>query len=711
MWCGRTRFNVRGLVVLFCCITVFGSFETVCTVHADVIVQWNFNSVPPDGTPTTGTNVTSVGSGTAALIGGTAGSFSTGSTNDPATSADDSGWQTTDYPVQSTGDKTAGVEFYASTAGYTNIVVRWDQRVTTSASKYYRLQYTTDGNSLITVSPPITMIAAPSTQSYYETQTNSFAGTPGVANNPNFRFRIVSEFQFNAIGSGANAYVTVSNTTYSPTSGNVRFDYVTVSGTLIPGGNTPPTITGILDQTIRVTQSTGPLSFTVLDAEDPAANLTLNGISANQSIIPNGNIVFGGSSSSRTVNVTAGNQAGSSTITVWVIDTGGKSNSTSFVVTVLPANTAPVISTIPPTNTLMNTPAAAVAFTVGDAETSASSLTVTGSSANLGLVPNGNIVFGGSASNRTVTVTPTAGQFGIAPITVTVSDGTNSASSIFGLMVRPSAPVLFLDSFSYPDGSIITNSGFLWDNRSGSNGQCQTISNKLQVTADQTEDITGQLAGAPYAKNNGTVLYAAFKATFLTLPKTTPDYFAHFASGSTFRGRIYAGVTPTNAPGSLRLFLSNASDTNAVSARDINTNTPYLLVLRYNIDTATATLWVNPSSESDPGTTAVDSQSATTISSFNFRQDSGYGATILVDDFKAGLSFVAVTDTNLPPASGIPLNFQKLGNNLILTWTNSSFVLQSANAVSGSYSNITGATSPYTNPISTPPKFFRLKSD
>ena len=60
---------------------------------------------------------------------------------------------------------------------------------------------------------------------------------------------------------------------------------------------------------------------------------------------------------------------------------------------------------------------------MGDVETAAGSLTVSGSSSNPTLVPNGNIVFGGSGANRTVTVTPAANQTGTATITVTVSDG------------------------------------------------------------------------------------------------------------------------------------------------------------------------------------------------------------------------------------------------------------------------------------------------
>ena len=59
---------------------------------------------------------------------------------------------------------------------------------------------------------------------------------------------------------------------------------------------------------------------------------------------------------------------------------------------------------------------------MGDVETAAADLTVTGSSSNTALVPNANIVFGGSGANRTVTVTPAANQFGTATITVTVTD-------------------------------------------------------------------------------------------------------------------------------------------------------------------------------------------------------------------------------------------------------------------------------------------------
>ena len=52
------------------------------------------------------------------------------------------------------------------------------------------------------------------------------------------------------------------------------------------------------------------------------------------------------------------------------------------------------------------------------------------------LVPDANIVFGGAGANRTVTVTPAANQIGgPITITVTVSDGTATASDTFMLTV------------------------------------------------------------------------------------------------------------------------------------------------------------------------------------------------------------------------------------------------------------------------------------
>src|SRR5439155_24541289 len=206
------------------------------------------------------------------------------------------------------------------------------------------------------------------------------------------------------------------------------------------------------------------------------------------------------------------------------------------------------------------------------------SLVISGSSANPGLVPNGNIVFGGSGASRTVTITPATGQSGVSIITIMVNDGTNAATSVFPLMVLPSSDAVFYEPFSYAEGSLLTNSAFLWANSSGTLGECQTTSGQLQVTAAQSEDVSGDLVGGPHVHTNGTSLYASFKLKALSLPKNTPDYFAHFV-GSGNRGRVYVG-TPHASPGSFRLFVSNANSTNTLVmlASDLLTNTSYTVV-------------------------------------------------------------------------------------------------------------------------------------
>jgi hypothetical protein len=55
------------------------------------------------------------------------------------------------------------------------------------------------------------------------------------------------------------------------------------------------------------------------------------------------------------------------------------------------------------------------------------------------------------------------------------------------------------------------------------------------------------------------------------------------------------------------------------------------------------------------------------------------------------------------------LDFQSLNNQLVLSWANSDFSLQFAAAITGTFTNIPGATSPYTNTITTSQQYFRLK--
>ena len=142
-------------------------------------------------------------------------------------------WNTTTYAAQGTGNKTAGVQFNVSTLGHANIVVRWDQRLSNSAGKYYRLQYSTDGITFTDYNV-VTMASAGG----FAAKTNLFAGVAGADNNPNFAIRIVGEFESTAAGTTNANYVTASTSAYG-TGGTVRFDMVTISGNPI---NTTPSL-------------------------------------------------------------------------------------------------------------------------------------------------------------------------------------------------------------------------------------------------------------------------------------------------------------------------------------------------------------------------------------------------------------------------------------------------------------------------------------
>ena len=54
---------------------------------------------------------------------------------------------------------------------------------------------------------------------------------------------------------------------------------------------------------------------------------------------------------------------------------------------------------------------------------------------SLNVDPDASIVFGGSGANRTVSLTPVAEQTGSTIVTITVSDGTNSAQSSFNVTI------------------------------------------------------------------------------------------------------------------------------------------------------------------------------------------------------------------------------------------------------------------------------------
>jgi len=237
--------------------------------------------------------------------------------------------------------------------------------------------------------------------------------------------------------------------TFRVNDGQANSTAATVSIT-VTAVNDAPTLNAL--STLNVAEDAGNQTVNLAGIGSGAANesqtLTISATSSNPGLVPNPTVTYTSPNSTAALTLRPANNAtGTVTITVTVNDGQSANNTASrtFSVVVSGANDAPTISNITDRTINESSATPAIAFTVGDQETSATSLTVTGTSSNTGLVPNNNVVFGGAGANRTVTVTPTSGAFGSAVITVRVADASGgSVTDTFALNVTPvnQAPTL-----------------------------------------------------------------------------------------------------------------------------------------------------------------------------------------------------------------------------------------------------------------------------
>ncbi|MBF0371371.1 MAG: tandem-95 repeat protein [Magnetococcales bacterium] len=243
-------------------------------------------------------------------------------------------------------------------------------------------------------------------------------------------------------GSGAERTVTLtpeedqSGTATITLTVSDEFDTTSISFVLtVNPVNDPPTLSEISYQSIDEDTATSAIGFTIGDRESSADDLSVHAVSSDSTLIPDANIQLGGSGDNRTVTITpADDQYGTATITLTVSDEFD-TTSISFVLTVNPVNDPPTLSDITDQSTDKNTPTNAIAFTIGDLESSADLLTVSATSSDTTLVTDANIQLNGSGENRTATLTPTTDQKGSTTITITVGDGELAISDSFILTV------------------------------------------------------------------------------------------------------------------------------------------------------------------------------------------------------------------------------------------------------------------------------------
>jgi len=222
-----------------------------------------------------------------------------------------------------------------------------------------------------------------------------------------------------------------------------------------------------------------------------------------------------------------------------------------------------------------------------------------------------------------------------------------------GLTAAPAA-VLLNEPFDYANGALSTTSAGAWTTHSGTTGQLAVVSGRAFISDANSEDVN-RLLSQSFAPASGATLYARFTLHCTDLPTASGDYFAHFKSSSdtTFRAKLFA-LTQGATPGSFRLGLANFSNApNVVLAQDLALNTTYTVVLRYALSNASSTLWLNPSTESDPSVTDTNPTSTITVVAFALRQTGGLGAHYL-DDLVVGTNFADVASLSPPVVTAQP---------------------------------------------------------
>ena len=269
----------------------------------------------------------------------------------------------------------------------------------------------------------------------------------GFGTNPNSTAGIDGNWKVVALPQGYiptetlpyNAYVPLTSDIYNL---NIHQTGYAVSDKtyywIAPKNNAKELLTGgvyynwIVQQTFTVAQS-GFYDLNFSGAGDNAISFYINGvIDSTNPLLPtiSGGTQIGAKHNSFTnlgtfSGVTYLN-AGVNTASMVMEDYGGDTvaliSGSSFTCNNTYVNIIPVISAVSDAIIVEGAAPSPIAFTISDLETPLNNLTLTATSSNQALIPNGNIVFSGATGNRTITTTPVIGEVGTATITITLDD-------------------------------------------------------------------------------------------------------------------------------------------------------------------------------------------------------------------------------------------------------------------------------------------------
>ena len=223
-----------------------------------------------------------------------------------------------------------------------------------------------------------------------------------------------------------------------------------------------------------------------------------------------------------------------------------------------------------------------------------------------------------------------------------------------------------------------SNSGIpLWTNLYNGTGDSSDYASAMGVTKDGSVAVTGRSRSLDGDYDYATVAYSSSGIPLWTNRYGAEGIDAAVAIAADAGGNIFVTGYSTNSA------TTNQSDYDWVTIGYTPSGTP---------------LWTNrycgPGNSNDqPKAMTVDQKGNVIVA--------GHAVQLGGQD-----------SVTIKYASSLPLlDYSRVENDLILSWSSAAFTLQSAPGINGVFTNVPGAISPYTNSLSHPLQFFRLISN
>ena len=521
----------------------------------------------------------------------------------------------------------------------------------------------------------------------------------------------------------------------------------------LTAGTRPPSITSIASQTVQSTTTSAAIPFTVSDPVDFASTLTNITITlGNTNVTLTSTNIGIGSGGSRTLTFTpvsnlAAGQTANVTVTVFVTDSSGNSATSSFLLTVTPFISLPIVLSgtnvnyLPPTNRI-GIGSVTIPFQVVDTNIAASSLVVTGFvstySTNLGSLSFSSVTgIAPNTNNCTMTINATGSGVGI--VNLTIIDPINLVTNTVkqAVMVLPDSSYLAFDPMNYQPSTTYSGSAKvnLFD-ASANLWAARTTSGSVNLITSLSTAPSGMPVGVPLIRGNssgnqnqlrlvGTSLTAgSHKVVFASLyaqwadtsaygtsaayPGTSTGGFVEFAeTGSSSSVAMAAVCTVSNVAntvnndGTFYLGLYNGTNGASVntglsetipnynSSSGVVPNAPVNVVMSYDLDTGISQLWLDQTNSAGTSVSLQD-VAVTNLANVNYivlRQNANMGNILL-----SGVAVKVVTKP-VPTITGI----SRTGNNVVISFTSApnssgSASVVGSSTVSGTFNTVDSVT-------------------